>query len=258
MSSSVPASRRLPMRPSPQKPYVGQPSATPSLDAIQMLKRKQCGTAQRTRLFVIKASDDEDTESPLITPAPEDNYTEEASARKTMPATDDLENAVEAAVRRVLHEEGFIHPNSPRNQIKASPAKRPRKTQSFDPVRDEEKASESKSRRNVLNEAIRKLFKDAFGISQDRDFENHIPAHPDDVNAYLSSTGDGPDVENLRFDLRHGADTVWNKKVLHYMLVELRERQVEDGWTIDRSDRTLEGRTFSGKAKASGKSEGAI
>ncbi|KAG1719474.1 hypothetical protein EDB19DRAFT_1648145, partial [Suillus lakei] len=83
---------------------------------------------------------------------------------------------------------------------------------------------------------VRRVFKDNFKISQDSDFIVHQPASHEDVYSYQHEDGQGPDPQNLVFDLANGSRTPWNAKIIDLLLKELQKRCAQEGWPFQRSD----------------------
>lgn len=77
---------------------------------------------------------------------------------------------------------------------------------------------------------MRRLFKDAFNISQDDDFIAHDAPSQEDIYAYEHEDGPGPDLKNLAFDLKNGSKTPWNSKIIDLLLGELWRRGNTEGW----------------------------
>ncbi|KAG1750290.1 hypothetical protein EDD22DRAFT_741662, partial [Suillus occidentalis] len=77
---------------------------------------------------------------------------------------------------------------------------------------------------------VRRLFKDAFNISQDDDFIAHEAPSQEDIYAYEHEDGPGPDLKNLAFDLKNGSKTPWNSKIIDLLLGELWRRGNTEGW----------------------------
>ncbi|KAG1728475.1 hypothetical protein EDD22DRAFT_745823, partial [Suillus occidentalis] len=83
---------------------------------------------------------------------------------------------------------------------------------------------------------VRRVFKDNFKISQDSDFIVHQPASHEDVYSYQHEDGQGPDPQNLVFDLANRSRTPWNAKIIDLLLKELQKRCAQEGWPFQRSD----------------------
>ncbi|KAG1906103.1 uncharacterized protein F5891DRAFT_907256, partial [Suillus fuscotomentosus] len=81
-----------------------------------------------------------------------------------------------------------------------------------------------------------RLFKDVFNISQDTDFILHQAASREDVYSYEYEDSPGPNCKALAFDLKHGAKSPWNNKVIRLLLEELQRRGDEENWPFRRSD----------------------
>jgi hypothetical protein len=81
----------------------------------------------------------------------------------------------------------------------------------------------SGSKRRVVT-----FFREVFDIASDRDFISHETANPTDINDYLQDIGDGPDPEDLHFDMISGPDSVWNRRMLQLLLEKLKEEDRDD------------------------------
>jgi hypothetical protein len=76
--------------------------------------------------------------------------------------------------------------------------------------------------------SVRRLFKDVFRISQDEDFVDHITAGRQDVHDYEHADGEGPNKNDLHFDMERSPTSPWNKAILAILtdhLIEEREEQ---------------------------------
>jgi hypothetical protein len=71
----------------------------------------------------------------------------------------------------------------------------------------------------------RKLFKDVFGISRDEDFADHKTASPEQVKAFVDDTANGPDPEDLHFDMNGLCSNAWNRRVIAALAEKFEEKR---------------------------------
>jgi hypothetical protein len=77
---------------------------------------------------------------------------------------------------------------------------------------------------------VRRLWRRVFQISQDEDFINHISVTREEVRDFIEGGGDGPNPDELRFDLAAQHDSPWNQDVISILVEkheELRLNQLE-------------------------------
>jgi hypothetical protein len=78
---------------------------------------------------------------------------------------------------------------------------------------------------NCTQSFIRKVFKDIFQIEQDEEFIGHLGASRAEIQNFLDDVGDGPDRDNLLFDLAGRHDSPWNKRVIEILADRLEEQR---------------------------------
>ena len=78
---------------------------------------------------------------------------------------------------------------------------------------------------------IRGLFRAIFDIENDMDFALHIPPSNQTINHLNNREGDvdGPDVDDLRFDMRGDVSSEWNQRVFQILLEALNAEKASWG-----------------------------
>jgi len=76
-----------------------------------------------------------------------------------------------------------------------------------------------------LQAAIRQLFKEVFDVSQDEDFAYHQEASSQQVHDFINGTGDGPDPNDPRLDMKEPLTNGWNKEIAKILLEKFRQCQ---------------------------------
>lgn len=88
-------------------------------------------------------------------------------------------------------------------------------------------ANEGSNLRTSQSET-RLLFKEKFNVDKDEEFALHETPSQSDIQAYEEKgeegTTDGPDPDNMKFDMEGGVTSLWNKKIFSYLVKELSER----------------------------------
>jgi hypothetical protein len=77
--------------------------------------------------------------------------------------------------------------------------------------------------------AVRKLFREVFNIEQDLEFVSHQSASVDDVERFIEHDGDGPDPENLHFDMNGHYKNGWNQAVIEILLEIFQQKRASAG-----------------------------
>lgn len=72
------------------------------------------------------------------------------------------------------------------------------------------------------------MFEEACNIGQDIDWMSHVEADENDVKAYNTEHGEGPDPTDLRFDMAGGIQSSWNQWIFK-MLCERATAACEQG-----------------------------
>jgi hypothetical protein len=67
------------------------------------------------------------------------------------------------------------------------------------------------------------FYREVFDIRSGMDFMDHKSANESDVRDYAKDMEDGPNPEDLHFDMTTGPDSVWNRRVLELLLEKLKE-----------------------------------
>lgn len=73
----------------------------------------------------------------------------------------------------------------------------------------------------AMKASCRKVFKEVFGVNCDGDFIRKETADPADVLAFEVYGDPEPDVNNLLFDFRSGAQSTWNSAVVDILVTLL-------------------------------------
>jgi hypothetical protein len=87
-----------------------------------------------------------------------------------------------------------------------------------------------------LQEHVRDLFKEAFGVSMDDEFLLIGGETREQVDAF-SAGGSGPNPDDLKWDFSSSPSSDWNKAVIQYLLQRLKTMKEREEWTTQpRSD----------------------
>jgi len=84
---------------------------------------------------------------------------------------------------------------------------------------------------------VRNVFEKIFNVSLDEDYALHSPPCQEDVKNFVLGRGPGPNVEDLRIDMRGKINSVWNQAVIEILLAEVKKEDFEG--LPDRSDAYL-------------------
>jgi hypothetical protein len=83
------------------------------------------------------------------------------------------------------------------------------------------------------------LYQETFHITTAADFITHETADETNIQRHADDEGDGPDPDDLHFDMTSGPGSVWNREVLYLLLEKLREEEEEDAEIPNRTDAYL-------------------
>jgi hypothetical protein len=78
----------------------------------------------------------------------------------------------------------------------------------------------------AVKATCRSVFKKVFNVSCDDDFIGKETADPDDVEAFEVHGHPEPDVNNLLFDFRNGAQSTWNNAVVDILVALIAQRSI--------------------------------
>jgi hypothetical protein len=70
----------------------------------------------------------------------------------------------------------------------------------------------------TVKAAARDLFKALFGVEHDQDFVRQQSATREEVDAFVHGIGDGPDPDDLRFDMDGEYNNAWNMTVIKVLV----------------------------------------
>lgn len=66
----------------------------------------------------------------------------------------------------------------------------------------------------------------------DEDFIAHKTARPEDIVRYNAGDGNGPNPEDLHFDMRSGPESPWNTEVMEILLEKLKKKKQTENWSL--------------------------
>lgn len=90
-----------------------------------------------------------------------------------------------------------------------------------------------------IQRLVTAIMQEKFAVEQVEDYALHEPPEPAALRRYIQEEKGGPDLDDLRIDMRHKISSTWNQKVLEILLeAVLKEKATGEDWEDlpDRSD----------------------
>jgi hypothetical protein len=227
-------------------------AATPQEARREKAKAARFRKAQAPSLVLEVEESDGDSENAAATPR---KAPERRKAPQLSPEDQRIASIVEAVVLRInpFATRTETHGGEPSNgSPSTSDYGRRKKTSGIDAyIKDKNHriflvryliANEGSNLRTLQSET-RSLFKEKFNVDKDEEFALHVPPSRSDIEAFEeegdAGTTDGPDPDNMKFDMEGGTTSLWNKKIFSYLVEQLSER-CEDALLPDVSRKYIE------------------